>query len=237
MAEINASASFSMHATISATAKSRTNLALHHLFAACRFAARIGEIERQNRSQPFGSFWEEILQNSLGVATLSVACIEGYANEFYFEFYFEPSAIAPGLNPAATDLVAELLDKESILRKFSAALTFRSGKPLDLGVTPVQNVDALIKLRNAVVHFRPEWFEEQDRHEKLSKILRCKFNASPFFLPEEPFFPRAWASHDFATWALKSSVAFLEHFYGQVGIDCPLKPFKSHLAELSADAL
>jgi len=229
MGEINASI---LNMTVKATVKSRTNLALHHLFAACRFATRIGEIERQNLSQPFGSFWEEILQNSLGVATLSVACIEGYANELYFE----PSAIAPTLNSAATALVAELLDNESILRKYSAALTFRCGMSLDFGVQPVQNADALIKLRNAVVHFRPEWFGEQERHEKLSNILQHKFKTSPF-LPNDPVFPRAWASYDFAIWALKSTVAFLEHFYNQAGIECPLNQFKSHITELTANAL
>ena len=232
MAEINTSISETLNITATITAKSRTNLSLHHLFAACRFASRIGEIEIQNLSQPFGPFWEEILQNSLGVATLSVACIECYANELYFE----PSAIAPTLNPHATMLIAELLDNESILRKYSAALTFRCSARLDFGVQPVQNAEALIKLRNAVVHFRPEWFEEQDRHEKLSKILQHKFKTSPF-LPNEPVFPRAWASHDFSIWALKSTVAFLEYFFSQAGIECPLNTFKPYLSKLSKNAL
>lgn len=232
MTEINVGITEALNVTATATAKSRTNLALHHLFAACRFAARIGEIERQNQSQPFGSFWEEILQNSLGVAMLSVTCIECYANELCFE----PSTIAPTLNPAATALVAELLDNEAILRKYSAALTLRCGAPLNFGVQPVQNADALIKLRNAVVHFRPEWREEQGRHDKLSKILQHKFKTSPF-LPNEPVFPLAWASHDFAIWALKSTVAFLEYFCGQAGMDCPLNPFRAQLTELSGYAL
>src|SRR6267378_2950147 len=89
---------------LTATAKSRTNLALHHLFAACRFTARIGEIEEQNKSQQFGAFWEEILQNALGVVTLSVASIECYANELYFE----GSAISTVLNPVAVELIADL---------------------------------------------------------------------------------------------------------------------------------
>lgn len=214
---------------LTATAKSRTNLALHHLFAACRFTARIGEIEDQNSHQPFGTFWEEILQNALGVATLSVACIECYANELYFE----GSAISSALNPAAVEVVAEMIDSEPILRKYSVALAVRVGKKLDFGIPSVQNADAIIKLRNAVVHFRPEWFEEQDKHDKLSKVLQYKFKTSPF-LQGEPVFPRAWASHDFATWAVRSSVTFLEYFYAQAGIDCPLDKFKTRLSELLA---
>ncbi len=218
---------------LNATMKSRMNLSLHHMFAACRFATKIGEIECQNQSQPFGVFWEEILHYALGVAMLTVACIEGYANELYFE----PTAVAPTLNPAAATLIADLLDREPILQKYSAALTLRHGTHLDFGIPAVQNADALIKLRNSVVHFRPEWYGEQNRqHEKLSKKLQHKFATSQF-LPDDPVFPRAWASHDFAKWALKSTVAFLKHFYEQAGIVCPLSQFDSQLTELSGNVL
>jgi hypothetical protein len=184
--------------TVAFTYRTRTNLALHLLFAACRCASRIEEVERENSGQPFGAFWEEILHNSLGVATLTVASLESYANELYFE----GSIVTPALNPAAAQEIAELIDSKSILDKYSTALAVRVGKRLDRGILPVQNAHALIKLRNAVVHFRPEWFDEQDKHDKLSKTLQGKFNPSAFF-PNETMFPRAWASHDFAAWALR----------------------------------
>lgn len=223
----------SAHAQVNDTAtKTRANLALHHLFAACRFASRIKEVESENSGQPFGAFWEEILHNSLGVATLTVASIESYANELYFE----GSILTPTLNPAAARQIAELIDSKSILDKYSTALAVRVGKHLNLGILPVQNAAALIKLRNAVVHFRPEWFDEQDKHDKLSKDLGPKFKPS-CFLPNEPLFPRAWASHDFAAWALRTTVAFLEHFYSEVGVECPLSKFKARLKELSANTL
>ena len=113
------------------TIRTRTNLALHHLFAA---------------------FWEEILQNSLGVAVLTVAALESYANEMYFE----GSVLKLGVNAAAAADLAEIIDRESILTKYSLALSISADKRLDLGISVTQNVEALIKLRNAVVHFRPE---------------------------------------------------------------------------------
>ncbi|SRR6266568_1187734 len=218
--------------TLVATAKTRMNLAIHHLFAACRLAARVGEIERANAKEPFGEFWEEIFQNSLGVATLTVACIECYANELFFE----ASALGRVLNPTAAATVADLVDNQSILRKYSVALAIRTGSELDFGISPVQGVDALIRLRNAVVHFRPEWFGEQDKHEKLSKVLQYKFKTS-IFLSSEPVFPRAWASHDFCVWALRTAVAFLAHFYERAGLQFPLAQFESRLSQLSANAL
>lgn len=217
---------------LTATATSRVNLAIHHLFAACRLSMRVSEVEKQNLGQQFGEFWEEIFQNALGVATLSVASIECYANELYFE----GSAISPSLNPAAASEISELIDRENILRKFSVALAIRRGKRLNFGILAVQNASALITLRNAVVHFRSEWFSEQDKHDKLSKVLMHKFRGSPF-LPGESLFPRAWASGEFAEWALRSTVAFLEHFYGEAAIDCPIAKAKTRLVQLSGIAL
>ena len=220
------------NATVSATARTRTNLALHHLFAACRFSARVGQVEAENAGQPFGSFWEEIFQYSLGVAALTVAALESYANEMYFE----GAVLKPGLNSAAASELAEVVDKEGILRKYAIALSISAGKRLNMGLASTQNADALIRLRNAVVHFRPEWFDEQDKHDKLSRVLHHKFKPS-LFLPNEPIFPRAWASHSFTVWALQSSVEFIENFHFEVGLPSAIEPFRAQLSALSSNAL
>lgn len=203
------------------------NLALHHLFAACRFTARIRTLERQHVGQPFGAFWEEILQNALGVATLTVASLESYANEMYFE----GSILGDALPAHAAAEVADLAERESILRKYAIALAVGAGKRLDFGTTAVQNADALIKLRNAVVHFRPEWFGEQQAHDKLSKLLQHRFRPSTY-LPNEPLFPRSWASASFAEWAVNSSVAFMRYFYAEIERPCPLDQFQEHIDRL-----
>jgi hypothetical protein len=228
VATYNASIVESANATMTITAKSRTGMALHHLLAAARFAARIGVVERENVGQPFGDFWEEILQHALAVATLSVACVEGYAHELNFE---QPE-LPPRRKTDATGVSDDSEDRDPILRRYAEIHALRTGERLDLGAAEVQGVDALIRLRNAVVHFKPEWFEEEERHAKLSGQLRYKFEGSPF-LPGERLFPKAWASHSFAVWALRSTVGFLDHFYGQIRQPCPLAPFKVRLTTLS----
>jgi len=217
---------------IAAQARTRTNLALHHLFAACRFAAQLRRVELANQGAPFGPFWEEILQNALGVATLAVAALESYANQYYADGALESSA----LNDAAATMIARLVDREDILTKFDLALSLRSGKSLDRGALVVQNVDTLIKLRNAVVHFRPEWQDEQTLHAKLSRQLAHRFDGSPFFA-EEALFPRGWASGSFAAWALQSTVAFLDHFCSEAALPSKLEKFRTRLQELSEGAV
>lgn len=215
-------------ASVSAIVRTRTNLALHHLLAAGRCAARVTIVENDNHGNTLGPFWDEILQDSLGVATLTVAALEGYANEIWFEN--EP--VASDINQVAARSISELIDRESILRKYSLALAFNAGKNLDQGTQPVQDVDALIRLRNEVVHFRPEWLGEQEKHEKLSRQLSGKFRPSQFF-QNEPLFPRAWATASFVSWAVRSTVNFIDFFYEEAGLHNPLQKFRPRLEEVS----
>ncbi len=231
MAEINAIAGELMPMTVVATAKSRSNFSLHHLFAACRYTNRIGEVEAENTGKEFAGFWDEILQNAMAVAMLSVACLEGFANELYFE----GAAIKDSLNPPGAQLFGELIDTASILDKFDAALVIRKGSRMNRGDTVVQNIKALITLRNTIVHFRSEWYGEAGNHEKLSRLLNGKFKHSPFLQSEKTLFPHAWASHSFAVWAISSTAAFLEYFYSSADLPPPIgKEHKGQLSVLSA---
>ena len=225
---ISLSAVASATATATATARCRTNLALHHLFAACRFAAQIGQIERDNVGKPFGDFWEEIFQYSLGVATLTVALLESYVNE-----HLADGALSNGSLPSkATESIAALIDREPILVKFNLVLELRTGRSLDFGANVVQCADLLIKLRNSVIHFRPEWDDESATLAKLSSKLQNRFMSSPYF-PNEDLFPRAWATRSFSSWALQSTIAFLEHFGQESGLDSKLAPFRERLSLFS----
>ncbi len=215
-------------ATVQATLRTRTGLALHHLLAAGRCAAQVSVLENQNVGKSLGPFWDDIFQNSLCVVTLSVAALECYANELWFE----QAPVRPDVNETAAEQLSVLVDRESVLKKYSLALALRTGRKMEFGCEPVQNADTLIKLRNGVVHFRPEWFDAQVEHDRLSKRLDGKV-ASSQFLPNEPIFPRAWATGDFASWAIRSTVNFLDYFYTESGLPSPVDKFKPRLEELS----
>ena len=209
------------------------NLGIHQLFAACEAVARIEACETKNKGAEFGGFWEYILHDSLVVATMAVACLESYANELYFEGQF----IGSNLEEHPARELAELIDKEPILRKFSTALAFRANKQLNYGLSPTQNIDALIKLRNLVVHYRSEWSDQQILHAKASKALSGKFQPSPFLPKHEPIFPKGWASHSFGCWAIRSIFEFMAHFASEAGVDNPLERFRKRITELSGCAL
>jgi hypothetical protein len=140
------------------------------------------------------------------------------------------------LQPTAMEAITALVDRESIISKFNLVLQLRKGSSLDLGANVVQNVDLLIKLRNSVVHFRPEWDDERSTHEKLSSKLENRFDHSPYFT-SEGLFPRAWATHSFSCWALKSTINFLEHFGRESGLDSKLGLYRDRFSQLSDGAV
>ena len=100
--------------------RTRVNLALHHLFAACRGCAVIGSIEAAHSGEVYGPFWDEILHNALSVAALSVAALETYANQLYRDGVLERT----GVTTAASEEIVALVDREQILSKYSLILSF-----------------------------------------------------------------------------------------------------------------
>ncbi|MDD5366766.1 MAG: hypothetical protein PHR30_15620 [Gallionellaceae bacterium] len=213
-----------------ATADMHAHLALHHLQSACQYSSKLAQIEQENAGKPFGAFWAEILHSSLGVAALTVLFLDDCADRLYIDDCVNPVA---GHAATAADRQTEPVGMEDILRKYSNALEICVGKPLDYSVAPVQNVDALIKLRNKVVdQLLNQHRDELELYDKLSFILHDKFESSVFF-PDEPVLPRAWASYSFAAWAIRSTVEFLEYFYAEAGVPSPIAGLKPQLAKLS----
>ena len=66
----------------------------------------------------------------------------------------------------------------------------KQGQPMDRGASPYQDVATLIKLRNSLIDFKPEWSDQQAAHAKLSDSLKFRIERSPFFPDAAPLFPR-----------------------------------------------
>lgn len=201
-----------------------------HLAGAARMAGRIKEIEAT--LEPDKGYGEQ-LQCGLIVATSAVASLEAYANDLLFE----GRALA-GANDAMASFLAKQFDRLSILSKFELVLA-AANKKLGKGTPPIQNVSDLIELRNAVVHFNPEWVYQTGPHSKLSARLQNKFARVKRFGPEQPLFPLAWPSYSFASWAITAAVNFVDVIHAESGLDPdpipePLRPTLFQLAGIES---
>ena len=80
------------------------------------------------------------------------------------------------------------------------------------------NRHELMKLRNALVHFRPDWDSVQEHHGKLGKQLKGAFPPSPFVSSDTaPFFPTRCMSHGCAAWAVRTAWNFGDAFAVRLG--------------------
>src|SRR5215213_7966930 len=94
----------------------------------------------------------------------AVASLEATINEFFVDAQNENSPIFEGVDPMIPRILAEYweeIEGARILTKYQMALILASKRKFDRGLSPYQEVDSLIQLRNALVHYKPEWDTEQ----------------------------------------------------------------------------
>jgi hypothetical protein len=214
----------SADAMVRANATSLFNLSAQHMLGAARFSRSVGEIESKHAGEQFGEFWDEILQLSSACVFASVAALEAYANELFFD----RAKNFPGFSSPLLDRLWETFERKSLTEKFEFALLLRSKPLMNANTSPYKDIAALVALRNGLIHFKPEWDDEATRHEDLSNLLRGRFAPSPF-LSERLLFPRRWATHSCTKWAVESCLAFCEEFERLAGLDPRLNPFADRL--------
>jgi len=208
---------------MSATVKTRTNYAVPHLLSAAIFSRRVGEIEAKHAGQAFGPFWDEILAHATATVFLTVAGLESYANELFVDM----DQNFPGVGKELLETLWSAYEEKRVFEKFELALLLRGAPGLVPGTEPFQSVHALVRLRNALIHFKPEW--EPAEHKQLSSRLRNFFKPTEFLSKDEGLFPRAWASHDCTVWALNAVLRFVEHFEDCAGLPHKMAGFSDRL--------
>jgi hypothetical protein len=195
-------------ATVEARGDTRVNLSVPHLISAATYAVQLRSIEAANTGKEFGEFWNDVFASATTTVFASVAALESYANELFIDH----QTVFPELWPEVMAKLWELYEQKPPLEKFDFALVLKTGIALDRGANLYQDVATLIKLRNGLMHFKPEWFSEQEEHAKLSQALRYRATHSPLLPVQEPLFPRAWASYATSAWVVRSVLAFLLEF-------------------------
>jgi hypothetical protein len=112
------------------TVSQRVNLAVQNMLAAARFSRRVAELEDSNKSQPFGSYWEEILHNAIASVMCCSSSLEAYANELFFE----REAVFPKFSAPLLDNLRDTYERKTPLEKFEFALLLSEKSGIDKGV-------------------------------------------------------------------------------------------------------
>jgi hypothetical protein len=167
---------------------------------------------------------QESASVALGAITASAAFLECLINEVFIVAEVDNADPYGQLNQDARKSMAALWDevgaKVSVLAKYDLALALNTRPPLDHGANPYQDVDALIQLRNAVMHFRMPWRPHPDPEPiAIEKRLKGKFPGSPYYRNVKiPLFPHDCLAAGCAAWAARSARALADDFHQRLGV-------------------
>ncbi len=231
------------HASISSIAVS-PQLSFSHIKAASHFAKLSYEIEDKYDDSKYSSeLFDEHRSYVIGSIITAVCYLEATINELFtnvvdgdYSNDLNPNAIAVMTkmwkleikppNKTQTEKTYTPLDdlKPSILQKFQIALTLADKDLFNTGHDPYQNVDYLIRLRNDLIHYKPERIGtgkiyDKTNSEQLRKKLENKIKTlNPMRREGNVFFPHQCLGYGCAKWAVESSVKFSDEFFSKIGL-------------------
>jgi hypothetical protein len=224
---------------LKATLSIRPGFVGHYLATAARFARVSANIEKQYTSKTLSEdLRSEHLAGVQAAVLFSVASMETCVNELYADAREKNRRRFGTEMDGAMNLLAELwpvINKPTILPKYQVALVACEKPAFDTGMNPYQDIDSLIVLRNALVHFEPEWDTNQLGHKKIEDRLRGKFELSPFVATANAFFPWHCLSHGCAAWAVRATESFINAFFDRLELKSPLSRVLGGELHTSAD--
>jgi len=216
--------------TLHATVRTKAGLFQFHLNSAERFAFACSKIEREENHLEWPQpRWDESRSNALAAVLLAAAALESSVNEFYQQAVDRDKDALKPLSETQMKLLAELwpdIEKLSPMRKHQVALVAMGHKPMIIGQEPYRSADGLMRLRNALVHFKPEWDNDLRDHRSLEQRLSQLFPVSALADRAKGkmiWFPHKCLGAGCAEWAIESAVKFSQQFVNTLGIRERLK--------------
>jgi len=156
-----------------------------------------------------------------GTILFAVAALEASINELYLEALDRNKTTLSGLNDSQLTALTNqwvTVERLCVLEKYQEALKFSGQKEFDRGKNPFQDADSLIDLRNALVHYKPEWDDEAKVHQKIKVRLEKKFSLNPFSNPKGLWFPHQCLGAGCAKWSVDTIESFMSEFCNILGI-------------------
>lgn len=176
-------------------------LSVEHMAAAARFSREVEALEKTRDTSA-------VVHLSSACVFMAFASLEAYANEVFFDRQFVFLKHKPELIGA----IWKFFEDKPTLEKFDFALVLLEAKPFDKGAAPYQDVVALSKLRNSLMHFKSEWENSRKTHKTVTELLRGKFKVPKAGKQHDPDFPSRWACHNCTKWVVESCLAYAREF-------------------------
>jgi len=193
------------------------NFSKQHLKAAAYFAKRAAEIEAEATLTT--SLSEETRSQHRAYVTgaifSAVAALESSINELYLEARDNNPHTLKELDSKKVASLAAIWPQtkgHSTLHKYQKALLTIGASKFNGKQSPWRDTESLIKLRDALVHYKPEWDNELDIHKEIEIHLRNKFNECVFVDSNSLWFPHKCLGSGCAKWSVDTITVFMHEF-------------------------
>ncbi len=197
----------------------------YHLWAAKHFLETSKQIEESITELPaIDMRHRAFIINSI---FSSVAFAEAAINEIFQDALDNHHSYIGSLGRDKIELLAdywrmtEIENKShiSILDKYQLVLRFCGIAPFRKDKNPYQDANLTIKLRNALIHYKPESFSPDKPH-KLGNQLQWKFPQNNLMSKSgNPYFPDKCLGYGCANWSCKSIEKFTDLFFQRLDIE------------------
>ncbi len=201
-----------------ATIRTRANFAGQHLLAAAKFARMSGEVETAHTGgSSTEPFFTETVTYATGTILTAGAALEAYINQVFIDGKVFPIQSIGANTEELWDIWWDVIERRDIWTKYNLALELRNKLKLSQdNQSPLYpkylSAHLLVDIRNALIHFKPQWDDEKKAHHQLTnRLLNESVRSSPFGSCS-PLFPHDFMSHDMARWAVKTAWQFIEAF-------------------------
>jgi hypothetical protein len=199
----------------------RSYFSTHFLAAAEDAAQQAAHIESRLVAEYARRFSLEHRGHILTSIILSVAFIEAAINEVLQDAFDEHRTAKLDkvdrevqVRWAALWEAMDQGDTGRVLNRYQAALVMADCEPFDQGEEPFQSVKLLIRLRNHLIHYKPETVFA-DSPEKLADALRAHVAKNPLSTNQAEV--DGWLSNNCAEWAIAAAKDFVGEFAARTG--------------------
>lgn len=203
--------------------RSRAYFSTYHLWAARDFSAKCAAIESVHHGP--SRFDHEHRALVIAAVVESASFLESAINELFKDCVDDHHAYVGVLAPAAiASMQAQWATWHNgpraappTLGKYDAALRSVGLNQFDHSTGPYQDAVDVLNLRNALVHFTPEWSPASGVHRFDS--FKSKFEDNRLMRGSgNAYFPDKCLGAGCAAWAAKSSRSFVDAFHEKLGI-------------------
>jgi hypothetical protein len=195
-----------------------------------RSSKRFAEMAQEIETEHFGDWGtphcEEHMDLVIAAVLNSSTFLEAMINELFTDAadghgHEKDGYIAP-LSAGAVRLMAEWWREtdegfDRTLTKYQLLLAFAGHEKLDRGAEPFQSAALLLRLRNAIVHYRPETIYSDEPH-RLEVHLSGRFAANGLIAGGSNWWPNRALGAGAARWSYTVAQEFTDAVVSRLGI-------------------